>query len=69
MRNIFSCLKCLQGQILQLVHAGEVQIQQYDQILFLDAGKIQERGSHRELMSVENGRYREYVEMQTRGIR
>ena len=44
-------------------------IREADQILFLDAGQILERGSHRELMSIENGRYREYVEMQTRGLR
>ena len=43
-------------------------IREADQILFLEEGQIQERGSHRELMSRENGRYREYVEMQTRGM-
>ena len=43
-------------------------IRQADQILFLENQFIQEKGSHSELMRLENGRYRNYFEMQTRGI-
>ena len=43
-------------------------IREADQILFLDEGQILERGTHRELIALESGRYREYFEMQTRGI-
>ena len=38
-----------------------------DQILFVDAGRIAERGSHEELMSRPGGAYRRFVELQTRG--
>ncbi|MCG8587987.1 MAG: ABC transporter ATP-binding protein/permease [Proteobacteria bacterium] len=38
-----------------------------DQILFVEAGRIVERGSHDELMAREGGAYRRYVELQTRG--
>jgi ABC-type multidrug transport system fused ATPase/permease subunit len=35
-----------------------------DKICFLDAGEILESGSHEELMSKPQGRYRQYVELQ-----
>jgi ABC-type multidrug transport system fused ATPase/permease subunit len=38
-----------------------------DQILFLDAGRVIERGTHDELMARPGGAYRRYVELQTRG--
>jgi ATP-binding cassette subfamily B protein/subfamily B ATP-binding cassette protein MsbA len=38
-----------------------------DQILFVEAGRIAERGSHAELMAKRDGSYRRYVELQTRG--
>ncbi len=38
-----------------------------DQILFLDAGRIVERGTHEELVSRPGGAYRRFVELQTRG--
>jgi ABC-type multidrug transport system fused ATPase/permease subunit len=37
-----------------------------DQILFLDEGRILERGSHAELMALPEGAYRRFVELQTR---
>jgi ABC-type multidrug transport system fused ATPase/permease subunit len=37
------------------------------QILFLERGRIVERGSHGELVSREGGAYRRFVELQTRG--
>jgi ABC-type multidrug transport system fused ATPase/permease subunit len=42
-------------------------IRSADQILVLDAGRIVERGSHRELMERPQGAYRRFVELQTRG--
>ena len=38
-----------------------------DQILFLDEGRIVERGSHAQLMASPGGAYRRFVELQTRG--
>ncbi|HJN50349.1 MAG: ABC transporter ATP-binding protein [Pseudomonadales bacterium] len=38
-----------------------------DQILFLDDGKILERGTHEELMTIDNGAYRQFVMLQTKG--
>jgi len=38
-----------------------------DQILFLDSGRIVERGSSGELLSRSDGAYRRYVDLQTRG--
>jgi ABC-type multidrug transport system fused ATPase/permease subunit len=38
-----------------------------DQILFVDEGRIIERGSHDELMALPAGGYRRFVELQTRG--
>jgi len=38
-----------------------------DQILFVEGGRILERGSHTELMAKPGGAYRRFVELQTRG--
>jgi ABC-type multidrug transport system fused ATPase/permease subunit len=38
-----------------------------DQILFVEGGRIVERGSHAELMADQGGAYRRFVELQTRG--
>ena len=38
-----------------------------DQIAFVDAGGIIERGSHDELIARPGGAYRHFVELQTRG--
>ena len=35
-----------------------------DQILFLDEGRVRERGSHEELLSIAGGAYRHFVELQ-----
>lgn len=43
-------------------------IRNADQILFVEDGRIVERGSHDELMAIENGAYRRFVELQTGGV-
>jgi ABC-type multidrug transport system fused ATPase/permease subunit len=40
-------------------------IRNADQILFVDHGRITERGSHAELMLIEGGAYRRFVELQS----
>lgn len=40
-------------------------IRQADKIVFLEDGKVQEVGDHGELMSHEDGRYREFVNLQS----
>ena len=40
-------------------------IRRADNILYLDHGKIQESGTHDELMQIENGRYRAFVEAES----
>ena len=68
-RNLVAALRQASQDRLVLVIAHRLStIREADQILFLDDGQIQERGTHRELMALESGRYREYSEMQTRGI-
>ncbi|HKJ25805.1 MAG TPA: ABC transporter ATP-binding protein, partial [Myxococcota bacterium] len=42
-------------------------IREADQILFVDEGRIVERGSHDALMAREGGAYRRFVEIQGRG--
>jgi ABC-type multidrug transport system fused ATPase/permease subunit len=39
-------------------------IRHADQILFVEDGRITERGNHAELMKLEEGRYRRFVELQ-----
>ncbi len=39
-------------------------IAQADSIVFLEEGKVLEQGSHRELMEIESGHYRSFVELQ-----
>jgi ABC-type multidrug transport system fused ATPase/permease subunit len=38
-----------------------------DEIVFLEGGRVLERGSHDELMALAHGAYRRFVELQTRG--
>ena len=41
-------------------------IRQADQIIFLENGSVAEQGSHEELMRITEGRYRQFVEAETR---
>ena len=41
-------------------------IQQAKRILYLDQGEIVENGSHDELMQIDSGRYRKFVETEAR---
>ncbi len=43
-------------------------IREADQILFVEDGRIIERGDHDTLMNLPEGRYRHYINMQTLGI-
>jgi len=43
-------------------------IREADQILFSEAGRSIERGTHAELMTRAGGAYRHFVELQTRGV-
>ncbi len=38
-----------------------------DQILFMDEGRVRERGRHEELMAIDGGAYRRFVALQTTG--
>ena len=40
-------------------------IQQANQIMYLDKGRIQESGSHSELISITGGYYRRFVEQES----
>ena len=39
-------------------------ITQSDSIVFLEEGEVREQGSHEELMAIESGHYRHFVELQ-----
>ena len=43
-------------------------IAQAHKIIFLEEGKVKEQGSHDELLAREDGRYREFVELQTQAV-
>jgi ATP-binding cassette subfamily B protein len=51
-----------EGRAIFLITHRISTIQRADQILYLDQGEIIERGSHEELMTIDNGRYRSFVE-------
>jgi len=42
-------------------------VREADQILFLERGRVVERGTHAELIARQGGAYRRFVELQTRG--
>ncbi len=55
-----------EGRAIFLITHRISTIQQADRILYLDGGRIVENGSHDELMAVEGGRYRSFVETEAR---
>jgi len=67
-RRLVDALRRASRQRIVIVIAHRLStVREADQILFLDAGRIVERGSHAELMARPGGAYRRFVELQTRG--
>ena len=55
-----------EGRAIFLITHRISTIRQADRILYLDGGQIVENGSHDELMAVDGGRYRSFVETEAR---
>jgi ABC-type multidrug transport system fused ATPase/permease subunit len=55
-----------EGRAIFLITHRISTIAQADRILYLDQGRIVENGSHQELMEIESGRYRNFVETEAR---
>ena len=55
-----------EGRAIFLITHRISTIQQADRILYLDQGEIVEHGSHDELMQIDNGRYRNFVETEAK---
>ena len=55
------------GRVVLVIAHRLSTVRAADQILFVEAGRIVERGAHDELMARPGGAYRRYVELQTRG--
>ena len=55
-----------EGRAIFLITHRISTIQQADRILYLDGGRILENGSHDDLMAVDGGRYRSFVETEAR---
>ena len=55
-----------EGRAIFLITHRISTIQQADRILYLDQGRLIEQGSHDELMAVDKGRYRNFVETEAR---
>jgi ABC-type multidrug transport system fused ATPase/permease subunit len=67
-RALVSALREASRTRLVLVIAHRLStVRDADQILFLEDGKVRERGSHAELMARPGGAFRRYVELQRRG--
>ena len=54
------------GRAIFLITHRISTIARADQILYLDQGRLVERGSHETLMAIKNGRYRRFVETESR---
>lgn len=54
------------GRAIFLITHRISTIQQADQILYIDQGAILERGSHSQLMAIDKGHYRQFVETEAR---
>ena len=55
-----------EGRAIFLITHRISTIQQADRILYLDGGRIVENGSHDDLMALDGGRYRSFVETEAR---
>jgi ABC-type multidrug transport system fused ATPase/permease subunit len=67
-RQLVASLRAAARSRLVLVIAHRLStVRAAQQILFLDAGRVVERGTHAELMARPGGAYRRFVELQTRG--
>ena len=55
-----------EGRAIFLITHRISTIQQADRILYLDDGRLVENGTHDELMAVDGGRYRSFVETEAR---
>ncbi len=55
------------GRIVILIAHRLSSVRAADRILFLDHGRVQETGSHDQLMARDGGAYRRFVELQVRG--
>ena len=66
--RLMATLRSLRDGRLLIVIAHRLStIREADQILFLDAGSLSEKGSHDELMQNPEGAYRRFVDLQSRG--
>ncbi len=65
-QNLVAALRTASQERAVIVIAHRLStIREADQICFLDDGRIIERGNHAELMALENGAYRSFVELQS----
>ena len=55
-----------EGRAIFLITHRISTIQLADRILYLDQGRIVENGTHQELMQIDGGRYRSFVETEAR---
>lgn len=53
------------GRAIFLITHRISTIRQADNILYLERGRIHEKGSHEELMALEGGKYRSFVETES----
>ena len=63
-RLLAALREAARGRIVLLVSHRLSSVREADQILFLRDGRIEERGTHAELVAIPNGAYRRFVELQ-----
>ncbi len=67
-RQLIASLRAAaEGRVMIVIAHRLASIRDADQILFMDQGRVIERGTHRELMQRPSGAYRRFVELQVRG--